>query len=270
MQRKVACKLKYLEIQNQHETEKNRLREDHESKRKHLQQNHESTIKQMEQAHESQRAQWHATKSKMLRDHISEKDLMQKEHDSKQAQQASLISQMEEAHTSEQEKMRKDFEARKLQLERERAEEEARLKTEFKVKKAQLEMAHAEEKERLRKDVDEYSAALLARDDFKPTPDNEIKARFLDLVQDVDDLARLEWKVNQKEWTSQVLRRLSPTQRLLKKQILQDSIWVILHEYIFCSPFRILGRKVSPWKGSGMRNAGRVRRVTLSTSRRRR
>jgi hypothetical protein len=298
---------KISDIQNEHETEKNRLREDHESKTKSLveeisemqynheltmeqiEQNHQSTIRkmgqkhkstieQMEQGHESEKAQWHATKSKMQRDYKSEKDLMQKEqdfaiaqmiqeHESKQAQLIAQISQMEKEHASEQEKMRKDFETRKLQLERQTAEEEARLKAEFKVKKAQLEMAHAEEKERLRKDVDAYSAALLARDDFKPTPDNEIKTRFLDLVQDVDALARLEWKVDQKEWTSQVLRRISPNQRLLKKQILQDSIWGILHECIFCSPFRIFGEEGQSLETQWNEECGKgLSPDTLSTS----
>jgi hypothetical protein len=74
-------------------------------------------------------------------------------------------------------------------------------------------------------------------------PDNDIKARFQDLAQEIDTLARLEWKPNQKEWTNQVLRQLSGNQRLLKKQILQDSVWVILHENIFCSPFRIFGEE---------------------------
>jgi hypothetical protein len=150
---------------------------------------------------------------------------------------------METEHDSEQEMMRSDFETRKLQLEHQTAEELARLKADFRANKARLEIAHAEEMKQLRKDIDAHSAALLARDDFKPMPDDEIKVRFLDLVQDVDALARLGRRVDQKAWTSRVLHRLSPNQRLLKKQILQDIIWVILHNYIFCSPFRILGEE---------------------------
>jgi hypothetical protein len=154
----------------------------------------------------------------------AEKSGLQAKISEMQQNHALTIKQMEQEHESEKNLMQKEHE------------------TELEVQKTQLEMAHAEEKERLRKDVDAYSAALLARDDFKPTPDNEIKARFQDLVQDVDALARLEWKVNQ-EWTSQALRRLLPKQRLLKKQILQNSMWTILHRYIFCSPFRIFGEE---------------------------
>jgi len=153
------------------------------------------------------------------------------------------ISDMQQKHDSEKEQMRKDFDSRKLQLERQKTEEEARLKSEFEKKKAQLEAAHAAETKHLRKDIEAYTKALLARDEFKPMPDTEIKARFQDLAEEVDTLARLEWKPNQKEWTNQALRGLSGNDRLLKKQILQDSVWVILHETIFCSPFRVFGEE---------------------------
>jgi len=38
-----------------------------------------------------------------------------------------------------------------------------------------------------------------------------------------------------------LLGRLSGNQRKLKKQILQDSLWIILYTTIFSSPFRIFG-----------------------------
>jgi hypothetical protein len=57
------------------------------------------------------------------------------------------------------------------------------------MKKVHVGMAHAEEVEQLRKDVDAYSIALLTRDDFKPTLDNKIEARFLDLVQDMSGMS---------------------------------------------------------------------------------
>lgn len=242
------------EIEDRHEDEKNRLREEHESKRNALnttisemQQNYKSGIEQMEQQHQSSirsLGQKHqSTTGQMKQEHGSIVTKMSREHESRQAQLTARISQIETEHASEQKKMRSDFETRKLQLEHQAAEELARLKADFRADKAQLEIAHAEETKLLRKDVDAYSAALLQRDDFKPMPDNEIKAKFLDLVQDVDTLARLEWRVDQKAWTSQVLHRLSQNQRLFKKQILQDIIWVILHNYIFCSPFRILGEE---------------------------
>ncbi|KAH0556985.1 hypothetical protein GP486_005224 [Trichoglossum hirsutum] len=241
---------KLSEVQDQHKIEMNGLREKYELNRKglaerisNMEQSHTLKVDQMEQEHNSARAQWRTTTSELQKKHNSAIAQVDREHKSEQAQLEARMSQMKKDYTSELEKMRENFETMKLQLESRMAEEEVRLKTEFKEEKAKLEMVHAEAKERLQKDVNAYSAALLSRDNFKPTPDNEIKARFLELVQDVDTLARLEWKVDQKEWTNQVLRLLSPNQRLLKKQILQDSVWAILNEYIFCSPFRVFGEE---------------------------
>jgi hypothetical protein len=127
------------------------------------------------------------------------------------------------------------------------------LKSNFGEMMSQKQAAHAATEKSLREKIAEYSGALLARDrnDFnmvehdvlEPMSDNEIEGRFVDLVQDVDRLSRLEWKQNPKGWTIQILRSLSSNQRLLKKQILQDIIWVILHEFVFCSPFRIFGEE---------------------------
>jgi len=242
------------EMEQRHQSIIRETDQRHQSTINNMELKYKSMIEQMREDHELERARWQSTKEKIQRDYKAEMDLMQKEqdseialmieehaaatakmareHESKQAQLIDQISEMKKDHASAQEKMRKSFEARKRELE-----------AEFKIKVEQVEMAHVEERKRLRKDVDAYSVALLARDQFTPKPDNEIKARFLDLVQDVDALARLEWKANQKEWTNQVLQSLSPNQRPLKKQILQDTIWVILHESIFCSPFRVFGEE---------------------------
>jgi hypothetical protein len=223
---------KISEIKKEHADEKARLREVQESKRKAF----NERLSEIRDRHEDE-------KNRLREEHESKRNALNTTISEMQQNYKSRIEQMETEHASEQKKMRSDFETRKLQLEHQAAEELAHLKADFRAEKAQLEIAHAEETKLLRKDVDAYSAALLQRDDFKPMPDNEIKAKFLDLVQDVDTLARLEWRVDQKAWTSQVLHRVSPNQRLFKKQILQDIIWVILHNYIFCSPFRILGEE---------------------------
>ena len=197
---------------------------------------HDSIISRMRQEHDSEI-------SRISQEHDSEISRMSQEHESHRARLIAQMAEMKQEHDSEQEQLRTSFDARKLHLERQKVEGEARLKSQFETKKAQLESMHATEKRRLQKDIEAYSGALLTRDEFKPMPDNEIKARFLDLVQEIDALARLEWRSVQKEWTTQVLLGLSVNQRLLRKQILQDSIWVILHENIFCSPFRIFGEE---------------------------
>jgi hypothetical protein len=105
----------------------------------------------------------------------------------------------------------------------------------------------------LKEQLQSYSGALLTRDirdftmlqmeDLKPLSDGEIKSRFEVLKQEVDSLSRLEWKPNPKFWTNQVIKRLGSNQRVLRKQILQDNIWSLLHAFIFCSPFRLFGQE---------------------------
>jgi hypothetical protein len=209
-----------VEIENlqlRFETEKSYLRRNLEEEAKRL----VCKIENLKRDFDAEKNSMQTNVSMIQKEYESEIVLMSREHESKLAQLIDQRSQMEEDHATEKEKIRNNFEE-KVEI---------------------LDKAHAKDKEQLRKDLDEYSRALLARDNFQPISDSEIEARFLDLVQDVDALARLDWKVNDKEWTSQVLHRLSTNQRLLKKQFLQDSIWVILYEYIFCSPFRIFGEE---------------------------
>ena len=214
-----------LELQREHKSKIDLMQHEHESEKGRMQREHKSEKDRLQQEHESE-------EDRMQQEHKFEEDRMQNEHESNLALMRAKMEKMKQEHDSEQKKMRKVVD-----------EEKVRLKSEFQTMKAQLERAHAEETKRLRRDIEAYSEDLLARDDFKPMLDNEIKGRFLDLAQEIDTLARLEWKPNQKEWTNQVLRRLSGNQRLLKKQILQDSVWVILHENIFCSPFRVFGEE---------------------------
>lgn len=95
----------------------------------------------------------------------------------------------------------------------------------------------------LAKDNDTYLPASLGIANFLQFEDDQIKAKLEVLVRSVDDLARLEWKMNQEVWTEQVTNGLDfhGNLRLLKKNILQDSIWTILNQHIFGSPFRIFG-----------------------------
>jgi hypothetical protein len=201
-------------LQRAHTTEMERLQEDHNAEIRLLRSEYETKKQQASQKHESNLARLHGE-----------------------------MREMKETHNLEQEQMRNDFYSEKSELERRKTEEGTRLKSEFKTKEAQLETAHTAEKKRLRRDIEAYSGFLLARDEFTPMSDNEIKGRFVELAQEIDALARLEWNPNQKAWTNQVLQQLSENQRLLRKRILQDSVWVTLHENIFCSPFRVLGEE---------------------------
>jgi hypothetical protein len=114
---------------------------------------------------------------------------------------------------------------------------------------------------RLKKDIETLNAALLARDRYKAIADQELKTRFEKLGTEIDYLSRVEWKLRQADWTDKLLSRLSANQRKLKQQIVQDSLWLVLFEHIFCSPFRILGvegvKRDAQWNeicGKGLRS----------------
>lgn len=167
---------------------------------------------------------------------------LKQEHKVEEEQLRQMISNLKQGHATELERREKWHN-----------QEVSKLKSSFKEIMSQKQAAHAAAEKSLREEIAAYSGALLARDknDFnmverdvlESMSDDEIEGRFVDLVQDVDGLSRLEWKPNPRGWTTQILRSLSSNQRLLKKQILQDIIWVILHEFIFCSPFRIFGEE---------------------------
>ncbi|KAF2654019.1 hypothetical protein K491DRAFT_759285 [Lophiostoma macrostomum CBS 122681] len=108
---------------------------------------------------------------------------------------------------------------------------------------ASLKRSHKHREEQLKKDIQSRNRALVARDPFKPINDDEIKAEFSQLVVDVEEWARVEWEFNNSPWTEEVQRELSDAPKRLKKHILLDTIWGVLHDYIFCSPFRMLGQE---------------------------
>jgi chromosome segregation ATPase len=197
--------------------------------------NHQSAISELKQDHANdveKREQKHANKiSKMKTDYAVE------------------LKKLEENHEAAKNHMRDDFDKR----EQKHAKKISKMKRDHAVELRKLEEKHEAAENLLRDDVEAYSGALLARDQndfnmlerdtFKTMSDNDVEDRFLRLVQEVDTLSRLEWKQNRNAWTDQILSRLSTNQRLLKKQILQDSMWVLLHDFIFCSPFRIFGKE---------------------------
>ena len=78
---------------------------------------------------------------------------------------------------------------------------------------------------------------------YQTRPDEQIRGKFSEIEQMVDSLGRLQWKQDPAVWTSEVLRSIDGkcVGRVLKKAIVQDLVWSILFDYIFCIPFRIFG-----------------------------
>jgi hypothetical protein len=130
-------------------------------------------------------------------------------------------------------------------LKQEAEDAEAVLKKKYEKMFAEVGERHEQEKEQIRKDRDAYSAALLERDKVRDKieflSDVQVTTKFHKLVKEVEELARIEWRSESN--LESLLKTLSVQPKTLMRQILQDSIWVVLHEYIFCSPFRIFGEE---------------------------
>lgn len=122
-------------------------------------------------------------------------------------------------------------------------------------REAQTTKTYQARMEHLSQELRGANTALLARDADRPvlslfkiaeverSPDEQIKAQFAELVNQVDNLCRLAWKEGQQIWT---VARLESFQkglnlRMFRKALLQDRVWTILHNRILCSPFRVLG-----------------------------
>lgn len=105
-----------------------------------------------------------------------------------------------------------------------------------------LQLAEREKKaEMAQKEL--LKVALVKREHFKAMPDHQLSARFQDLASDVDEVARVRWdasKGNEWPWPDDILRK-SENERKLKHDIMKSQIWAILYQYIFCTPFRVLG-----------------------------
>jgi hypothetical protein len=125
-----------------------------------------------------------------------------------------------------------NYEKQMAQVHSERQNERARLLSD-----------HADQQVRLKRDIEALNGVLLKRDDFKPLRDIDLSSLFSDLAIDIDHVARMSWKYDQTDWTNEILGQLAKNPRRLKKNMLQESLWSVLYDNIFYSPFRVLGEE---------------------------
>lgn len=192
-------------------------------------------------------------KAELLRindDFQFEKDRMIDKFESEKAELKVLLVEREAAldnekktHAAQRWRIEQGFNAEKLRIQSHCNENLAKMESECKASILRMKKEFAAQDARLRGDIESLNGALLARDRFTPITDHELESRFSDLVEDIDQLARPEWDFNQAEWTDNLLNRLSKNPKRLKKELLQDSLWMILYENIFCSPFRVFGEE---------------------------
>jgi hypothetical protein len=125
--------------------------------------------------------------------------------------------------------------------------EERRLEEQHAAEKLRLEIQKEEEHKKLKGDVEALKGIIVKRDHFKAMSDRELSLQFNDLASEIDSFSRVRWD-NRREtaWPFQdrVFRKYENEKRL-KKQVIQNTFWVILYERIFCTPFRVFGSKGS-------------------------
>ncbi|KAF2168395.1 hypothetical protein M409DRAFT_21146 [Zasmidium cellare ATCC 36951] len=185
-------------------------------------------------------------------------------------------------HTAETQGLKRDYDVTRTRLEKEvqslknslvvletTAEEEKQnlaamhdaalgsLRTQFVNDKNQLEREYQDREGRLASQIEELNAALLTRDDeiytakiltisaIPQKSDEKLRGSFSEIVKAVDDLSRLAWRHDQRAFSEADLARLrgQSSDRLLRKAILQDLVWSCLYDFLFASPFRMLGEE---------------------------
>lgn len=239
-------------------------------------------LKEKDELQERLEAELHSETAKSIKEKKELNDTMDDlvtKHDEK-------IERLTARHSTERKQLENQIEEKKQALDNERAqllsevaETEANLKREAEEAEAQMKKKydkmfaevgerHEKEKEQLRKDRDAYSAALLDRDKVRDKieflSDVQVTSKFHKLVKEVEELARLEWKRDPD--IEALVKSLSVQPTTLMRQILQDTIWVVLHEFIFCSPFRIFGEEGKRLQAEWVEQCGEGASVHLSVN----
>ncbi|KAN0071923.1 hypothetical protein V8E54_009652 [Elaphomyces granulatus] len=167
---------------------------------------------------------------------ISMKKELQRRNDQSRIQ----LRNLQDQHDQELRKKDQEIEdvKKKREVEEKRMEEEDVAGKILRLKK------DMEEKQRsLMDEVEALKGAMVERDHFKVISDRDLARRFQDLASEIDELSRERWD-NRREATwpfpNNVLLK-SDNERRSKQYVIQNTIWVILYERIFCTPFRVLG-----------------------------
>jgi hypothetical protein len=178
--------------------------------------------------------------NKSLRDDF---ETLQRDLESQKRSYENKVNQMSVNHSSllreERRKHREEMTAR---------EEE---KTSLKGRLKDVKETSQRKETALRSDIDSLQGALLARTAFTPATDHALKAPFEELVNSLGQLARIRWRKDKKhpDWTDELLGRILPdNSKQIRREVILDSVWMILNKNIFCSPFRVFGEEGQRWE----------------------
>jgi hypothetical protein len=135
-----------------------------------------------------------------------------------------------------------EIERVKREAEEEKVQQIRKLKNEMK----NMKINHVMELSRLRQDNEDLKGALVARVHNKGLSDHEVSSSFQKLALAVDRISReVQWdKSREATWPyPESVLRSSENIRRLKQHIIQNSIWTILYDQIFFTPFRVFAEE---------------------------
>ncbi|KAF2630093.1 hypothetical protein BU25DRAFT_265541 [Macroventuria anomochaeta] len=139
----------------------------------------------------------------------------------------------------------KDLKAKLSKAELDAEKEKQKLQEQLEAQEARLKKQHQANTQQLRSVNEEFRSALVAREHFKGLRDRDITKKFTGLATEIEDISTLGWNSNNSvDWplSENQLRQIHPSNiRLLKQQVVQSCIWMLLHKHVFGSPFRIMG-----------------------------
>jgi predicted nucleic acid-binding Zn-ribbon protein len=164
------------------------------------------------------------------------------EMDSARRESNSLLEKMDSARrefTSLLEDARQKHEQARMHMEAEHRRRVERLSDEAE----QNEHNHQQETARLNKIIHGRTKAIVTRETFTPITDRDLKTKFTELYSKVDSLGKLQWSPGRSTWRDDQLRQVRVNSKKLQKSIIQETVWLVLHEYILCSPFRVFGKE---------------------------
>ena len=164
---------------------------------------------------------------------------LKKENGNSLKEWQSKLSEVENEFTMRMSSLRKDVYDSLPRWESEELEQSEQ----FEETKSQFTRMQQQKEEILKNDKQAIGKILIGRDKFTPLSDDDVKKAFSQLVAEVEDWAQVRWQFNNSPWTDELQRQITDTPRELEKHILLDSIWTVLYDYIFFSPFRVLGKE---------------------------
>lgn len=151
------------------------------------------------------------------------------------------VTEGERIHSSEMDSMLREFNGRLKDSQLKHEEEQKDMETEHQRQVDGLKHNHQQETARLNKIIHGRTKAIVSRETFTPITDRDLKTKLTELSSKVDSLGKLQWSPDRPTWRDDQLKQVSVNSKRLQKSIIQETVWLVLHEYILCSPFRVFG-----------------------------